>query len=803
VASGDAPLRVHLEEAWKARHSGKPGFLDLYQFDIPDVSGRGEFAKAAAACEEVWRKPLPAAGARPGAGVDFGATAKLLQDRFAEFSEYLKGAIVTPLDFFKLLKWAREPSMSNARSYWGNVWEELYLLIVAFGRQKAVTTWNHLPTQVATKRLKEIGKTRPFDPDETLLPGSGDWGFHPDDAVMIYAPFIDRKREAMGGGPGMKLALLRSRILMHHQGVENFYLAQTARRAAYIYALLRNLNLLDEIEALIFSEEREFADPLSVTNRIWTSTTGTYRIGDGEKDFFTVIWIDGSRDRRGLAPAVYIEFHAFPGQIFKTGDPGALPAIAKDRLFKLVSESLTALGEFLLTYLSILGFAFDIITAGVATTTLRGLLIRYLEEKLVEAVVDKGLDAANIQHPAIRLAVQAGVGMRIGGSGRRLKGVAELEEEAANVLKRGRPRRPRRPKAAARAAVAAGQSPPPASGHFEVYDPATKPPVRPKDLEEMEKFCPLEFAEEEGALETIAAAGKERIRQAGLANARMTAPAGPHGTLLLRVPDAPAGPAVGGGLSPKSLAKAKRRAAKFEDSDAYKAVDLYKSVISDGDWIEITKRRQNIRQALLADPKLSMRQANAQLRAVLNRAKDKSGEAIAIMDVWSRFKVVETLAIPIRGENGAAVLDVAVRLEKGEPFKFVLVEAKGNVTTPVGRGVTRKLYLYNKNGKLEARDMPSGDLATQASPEWYYQKFAEIYISGQKIGGREGKRRMDLALELIEAARGGKIKYQVIKVGQDRAREIDDTLVLTGWFAREFKPRVKGQFPIPAHMRKK
>ena len=51
----------------------------------------------------------------------------------------------------------------------------------------------------------------------------------------------------------------------------------------------------------------------------------------------------------------------------------------------------------------------------------------------------------------------------------------------------------------------------------------------------------------------------------------------------------------------------------------------------------------------------------------------------------------------------------------------------------------------------------------QGAGEWYYQKFAEIYMMGQKIGDAAGKKMQGLANELFDAARNGEIAAMVGK----------------------------------------
>jgi hypothetical protein len=739
----------------------------------------------------------------------------VLEERFAQFNKYLEQEMKTPLDFFKVLKWAREPSIAELRtkSLWANVWEELYLLAVAHGRRMALSpAWNHLPTMDATVQLKAIAKKelkvvpttelkatqakeRRFDPTATFVAGSKDWGFHPKDAELIYLPFIDRAAEAAGRRPNPKLVLLRARILMHHLNVDNFQKAQQLRRAATIYAKFRNLNLMDEIEATVLSREARDTDPLEAANRIWQTTgPAKYRINEGEKDCFSVVWIDpGSIYVGRRAPSVYVELYPYPGQIFQTFGRGALAPLAEDLKFRLVAESLTALGNFMLVYLVILGFVIDIITAGAASTTLRGLLYNFIKEKLIEAAVDKGLDVLKIDSLPLRFLVQAGVGMKTAGAGRKLKSAEEFEREAAHVTF-GKPKPAKPDVAAPRGYVRGGVG---ATDHFGTFDPGAVRIVTAEMREKISKAARLQYAEEEDVIDELVEKAIEKTKELQeLLDVRMTAPAG-HGTgmSLFHVAGAPTGKGAGkAGASPKALTKSSKKATKFTNSPAYQTLDLYEDFVPPLEWKKLVNARDQVRKRLQTDAKYPIKQANKELKTLINKAKELSGEEMSLVDVFSRFEVDYHLTIPIRGKKGPPMLDVGVRLKKGQPYLFVLVEAKGGKDTGLGK-VTRKQYSYAGKTLVEV-DMPSGGFVRQATGEWYYQKFAEIYLAGQG-SNPPGQAAMDLALELIEAAKQGKIRFEVIKHSTDIAKDIDDTASVTAWFSQKLTRVPKGTLPIP------
>lgn len=811
MASKDAPLRASLEEAWKARNSGTPTLNDLWLFDLP--IGRDKFAKAAAACEEVWKKPVPPAGAKPGAGVNFVETSKVLAERFAQFNSYLDSEMETPLDFFKILKWASEPAMAKARtSLWQHVWKELYLLAVAHGRLKAVSrAWNHLPTQLATVELKAVAAGKPpFDPSATFVAGSKGWGFHPKDAELIYLPFIDRNREARGRGTNPELGLLRARIFMHHKDVQGFQEAQKLRRAASIYAMFKGgLNLLNETELRALSVEIADTDPFEALNRTWLEVDRRYRIDEGEKSLFSVVWINpGSRYDRGLAPCVYIELDAFPGHIFQTFGRGVLPALAQDQLFRLVAQSLTALGEFLIAYLTVLGFVVDIITAGGASTTLRGLVYAFFREKLIEAAVDKGLDAAKINSMPLRLLVQAGVGMKTGTAGRKLDTLEDVERKAATVT-RGKPRTPGPATSAPHAYPSRGAG---STDHFAIYDSDAARVVTAEMREKISKAARLQYAAEEDVYdeltENVLEGFADRMVQIKQEFEELLAVRGTPfasqgaGTSMYHVRGAPSAKGIGkAGASARASTRAQsaasKKATRFANSEAYRALEHYKDWVPPEDWKVLLAHRDAIRKGLLASSRspYPMRQANQDLKNILDKAKELSGEEHALIDVLAQFEVDNYLAIPRRGDKGAPMLDVGIRLKKGEPYSHVLVEAKGDTSTRLGK-VTRKEYYYNKAKKLVYRDMPSGGFVKQGTGEWYYQKFAEIYRAGQNASP-PNQEVMDLALELMDAAKKGKVHFRVMKASPGSVKDIDDTATVALWFSQKLAPVPKGTLPIP------
>lgn len=85
----------------------------------------------------------------------------------------------------------------------------------------------------------------------------------------------------------------------------------------------------------------------------------------------------------------------------------------------------------------------------------------------------------------------------------------------------------------------------------------------------------------------------------------------------------------------------------------------------------------------------------------------------------------------------------------------------------------------------------------QASGEWYYQKFAEIYMLGQERGGAVGTKLQAMANEMFAAAKKGEIATVVAKSNVELERKfIDSTDEVIAWFAGQSWDLSRG-FPIP------
>ena len=877
MATQRDPLRRHLEEEWikkgaprqrpqtlaerekewgRPQPTRQPTLGDLLALDIiDDYTMLGDFTLLAEACEEIWRKPTPSPGAKKNAGVNFVAVSTEITARFKAFRDYLHKAMKTPLDFFRLLKLASRPTdpVWRPTCKWNGVWEELYLLVVACGRQKAIGVWRNLPTQDAHNALKAAAgpeivitltavdaarDSAPKHPgsrwrrDEAFTPTSRDWGFHPDDAQIVYSPLL------LPGSPKRSAALLRARMWLHHKGASGeFDRAQDIRRIATIYALFRNLNLLTELDVIDLSEKQVAetkASPLEVVNRVWIANSHglvtKYWVGVGESDLFTVLWIDGTR-----SPAVYIDLPPFPGHVFKTSDGGALSSLARDDVARRVAQSLEALTTLAIAYLIVLGFAFDIITAGAASAGLRGLLLAYLREKVAEAIVDKGLEAANINNPALNFAVQMGAGMFTGAPGKALRGldaIERAEQKATRAASKIRPAAPEATLPPVSAAKAADAPPAPtlttpvrsAQPHVSSHDPDAVPALTREMWERIDAQDAWQYAKAEDG---IVATTTRKLREMVESAAEFPAPArlaaiGDRGTganLIFSkggLSKSKGSALAGGGKGVSSKAAKKAAAAAkngpqlvklFASSPAYKQLDKRLDYLTPGDGKELSKLRQSIRQQLNKGH-ITLAQANEALKHnVVNPAKELTGEAIAESLVRSEpWPVLDTMAIPTRGASGAPMLDLVARHGPSGPYRFTIVEAKGGLYTALGDGVKRFLYKMS-GGKL----VPGKELterAKQATGEWYYHKFAEIYMWGQKAAGSakaieraEGERAMKMAIDFVEAARRGEVRFVVVKSSPVadaflRLKDVD-----TAFFKRPFKPTKPGEFPLPQSMK--
>ena len=171
---------------------------------------------------------------------------------------------------------------------------------------------------------------------------------------------------------------------------------------------------------------------------------------------------------------------------------------------------------------------------------------------------------------------------------------------------------------------------------------------------------------------------------------------------------------------------------------------------------------------------------------IINLAKEDYGVLQGEMVARSNFDVVSAVTIPVRGDEGASMLDWVGRLAKRNKLKFVLVEAKGGARTRLGL-ISTKVYEFDPYGRLRIKWASSNKVVKQASGEWYYQKCAEIFMSGQRATARdaaEGAARKELALEILHAAEEGKVGSIITKFGMDDENIIVNTDEVISFFKK-------------------
>jgi hypothetical protein len=410
-AAADAARRRTLLDALEQDfrdHTGRgPRGPELLAYTPGPPDGRLTFERVAVACDAAWKpRARNASGVwvmgqfvrtPPGAGAPTPtATAAMehVDAAFASFHSFVDAQLKQPLDLFRLLAWAREPSglyatVSTAggrttrrdpTSGWSSVWKELYLDIAARGLALAVARWNVLGIQQARNYAGR-------------------------DLEFILAPLSEPDRTW----------LLRA-LKASFESVRQFSDQQSQRRQATVWGEVRNLELVDELaaEALIKEMVAEYrADPRDVLSRkvrlasARDVTRQTYHVNETAEGVFTVLWIPRQRG----ASVLYVEVHAFPGMVFRAyADRVGLVELIEEHLYRTLAANAAALTQFLLFYVQILGYALDVISFG-ATGGVRAVLFKFIELRLKEAIVNEGLDLAGIDNPWIRTVALIGTGM--------------------------------------------------------------------------------------------------------------------------------------------------------------------------------------------------------------------------------------------------------------------------------------------------------------------------------------------------------------------------------------------------------
>jgi hypothetical protein len=803
-----------LDKAFRAQHGKAPQGDDLQWFDPGPDTSRKLFEQLATACGAAWSPKtqqrgdfvmgqfVPARDAKPKDQASATAAMRNVKSTFANFTVFVTEQIKQPLDLFRLLSWTSEPAnpylelrvrhapnVPVASRAWSHVWEELYQDIATRGLYVALTRWK---VEKMLGPRNYVGK----------------------DLQFILAPLKPAGR-----------ALL-TRRLADSDKVDSFGKAQVARRQAKVWGDVKGLEIVDELNSENLLKEMikdfETSTKAVLSRKIYLHSAkevyrGYYSIFQTVSGAFTIVWIPSGAALR----LAYVEVPAIPGVIFRArGDRVGLETIIEDKLFSDLAENAAALTQFLLFYLQVVGYVIDVITAG-ASGSVRVIVLRFIEERIKDKIVTEGLQLAGVDNPWVHTIFGMAAGLvpsaikapKVG----HVKGVDELEHAAGNALRGGPTFKPKvEPKAPRPAPKSKAPSPTPP----EVVAPSGVTKLGPRtelvgdSLYVIEKApasevakhvtpVPKDLPKPTGALTRakdyvvdVADRAVERVVDRFAKPA--VAEAGAGGVFRTRLPAKGASPGVGGSAG-RGTDRASKAVDRLRSSSDYKLLLEYeKTLMEAGEKLNSAKARQAIVDALerAGGGKAAEKEAINDLRAALNKAKGDAGEYFLESDLRSNFSVTSLVSIPTRGE-GAPVLDVVVKLKpnvaRNGGKRFVLGEAKGGLSTRLGE-VTAKVYRFI-NGQLGFAEARRAAIR-QASGEWYYQKFAEMFMMGQRIGGAEGKQMKALANELFDAARKGEVGAMIGKsnLAMDR-KFFDSTDDVIKFFASK-KWDTSGGFPI-------
>lgn len=425
-----------LEKEFRNRIGHAPQGGELYAFDPGPDAARKEFERLATGCEVAYfpKNPgtsgafvmgqfVPSTGTKPQPEKNSLIATQNVGFAFNAFASFVEAQIKQPLDLFRLLAWAREPSAMNAwvertrgqvhthavARPWSNVWPELYEEIAIRGLYVAVNRW----------RVAQMIPVR---------------GYVGKDLEFLLAP-LDRHRQE-----------LLKRRMADCWAPAAFDQEQLGRRRGKVWGDLKGLELVDELESESLLRElvnQTKANPKEVLERKITLSTqravlqGSYHIGEEAKDVFTVEWIP----KQSRTQVVYVEVHALPGLLFRAwGGGGGLAELIEDKMYADLASNAAALAQFLLAYLQVLGYMLDIVTAG-ASGGVRVVVMRFVEERLKDAIINEGLDLAGVDNPWVRTLAGFAGGLvpsavkapKVGA----VKGLEELEHDTQNVMRGG------------------------------------------------------------------------------------------------------------------------------------------------------------------------------------------------------------------------------------------------------------------------------------------------------------------------------------------------------------------------------
>lgn len=826
AASKSRFLLDDLERAFRTQNGRAPAAGELLHFDPGPRTARKEFERLATACDLAWLPKargtagvwingvfIPTPGATPKAQTSSISATHHVESAFAAFGDFVQAQIKQPLDLFRLLAWAREPSDMYAKMYvrgeqthvvspssaWSSVWRELYQDIATRGLHVAVNRWT----------VAQMIHAR---------------GYVGKDLQFILAPLEPHWKE-----------LVKQRLAAFFASEPAFVESQAGRRKAKVWGDMKGLELVDELEiegqlkVMVAEFEKDTKAVLARKLRLSSSRQvfkSTYHIYEEERGVFTVIWIP----KQARTDYAYVEVHAIPGLVFKAwGNRVGLVDLIEDKTYADLAANAMALAQFLLFYLQVLGYVLDVITAG-ATGGVRVVILRFIEERIKDKIVSEGLDLAGIDNPWVRTLAGMAAGFvpsaiktpKIGA----VKGLEELDTEAQTVTRGASKIRPAAAADVPTANVAAPKqampsvAPPVRPGVSVVNDHVFEIPNAPRG--DAAKYAARAAAEQAPTVPSslgratnyvldVADRAVEYVadRVPGRTLAGQTSAGGEHaaaGAMLATRLPAGKGLSRGvggagrlGGAGARATKRASAAVGKLESSADYQLlVEYEKSLMTSSDKVLSQRARVAIRNALQSGPGTPAAEADAlsKIRGMLNKARSDAGEFNATADLYSSFDVDDLVAVPTRS-NGVPVLDVAVKLSRRSKInagkRFAFGEAKGGLDTQLGE-VTPKRYFFNR-GSLEFAPQRRA-LVPQASGEWYYQKFAEIYMMGQKLGGPEGRKMQSLANEMFDAAFKGEIATVVAKSNAQLERKyLDTTAEVVAYFTSKQWNRSMG-FPV-------
>ena len=820
-------LLDELEKAYQNQNGHLPTKDELAWFDPGPQTSRKEFERLAIACAVAWSPKsggtagvwvseqfIQTPGAKPQTQTSSAAATTNVHNAFAAFAGFVEAQINRPLDLFRLLAWASEPKnpyltlrVNNAREIpvasraWSNVWQELYQDIAVRGFQVAVSRWN----------IDRMHQAK---------------GYVGKDLDYILAPLSQHERD-----------LLKRRIADYFKGVPAFIAAQDGRRRAKVWGDMKHLAIVDELESEAFLKDmiKEFeADTKAVLSRkVHVQSRkvvfqGKYSIYQTVEDTFTVVWIP----RNALGRFAYVEVLAIPGVIFKAwGDRVGLEDLIEDKVYSDLAANAAALTQFLLAYLQLLGYVVDVITAG-ASGGLRVIVLRFIEERIKDKLVSETLDLVGVDNPWVTALFGMAAGFvpsaihapKVGA----VKGLEQIEHEAQTVTRGGSRFKPKAgvgdpvPKVRSGAPPVA-DVPPPKIAPLSV-GPGTE--VVTDNVFAIGKASAAETAayvarmtkgtpKVPGRIDRLKdyVVGKvERATEAVAAHAMQPAVAGraeggaehavAGGMMATRLPTSGVSPGVAGGRGTQRVTQAATGASKrLQQSSQFKMLLEYETTVMASWEVKASReRRDAIIAALERGPgnRAAEEEAFSQLTGALNKAKSDAGEFLLGADMHSNFDVLDFVSVP-RRENGVPVLDVVVKLRKNSKLnggkRFGFGEAKGGLNTGLGE-VTAKRYLF-VDGELRFVPQTRRSAIRQGSGEWYYQKLAETFALGQKVGGKDGPKWRALALEMFDAATKGEITTLVGKSNLQLERKFIDTTAEVVAYFKSIKWDMSKGFPIP------